>query len=298
MFDGRGPAAYVQYLTRPGLNTVLGPVPLSAYVSTRTRSPTAAALGDLLTRVASAYRDSSLDALGDARHARAFSPRCWTGELPTRMDDPMAASLSRLGMLHASISSPRDPEAWRSVFSGQGMPQDIIAVMNFVATQAPLMLAACSRSHVLRHYFEGGNPTLGGLRQMVADEMFGHDCLGLVGTYLVWCGVEARYPRLSQAQYETVLGWERVTSLAQVDDRCVLLWLTTSVNHIAIIDRVTARNGDSLTIDLCQSSRGGPQVNVGATLRAASTPYFSLRGGTPAAPVVGAEILVVKRPQW
>jgi hypothetical protein len=298
MFDGRGPAAYVQYLTRPGLGTALGPVPLTAYVSTRARSPNAAALGDLLTRLVSSFRDSSLDALGDARHVRAFSPRRWTGELPTRMDDPMAASLSRLGMLHDSIGGVRDPDAWRSVFSGQGMPQDVIGVMNFVARDAPMMLAACGRSHALRHYFEGGSPSLSGLRQMVADEVFGLDCLGLVGTYLAWCGAESRYQRLSQAQYESVLGWRRLGNLTEVEDRCVLLWLNTGTHHIAIIDRVVSREDGSVYIDLCQSSRGGPQVNTGVRLTRSAGPYFKVHGGDPPSPVSGDEILVIKRPQW
>jgi hypothetical protein len=303
-FDGRGPAEYVDFLTNPGLNTCVGPVPLTAYVSTHGRSPNAEALKDLFHDILDSFSNSSLDETPGTRRRRPteFVPRGWDGSIPSGVGDPLAAGLNRLERMRTSIGT-HGITAWRSVFTGQGLPQDIVEVMNFVVQQSDLMRAMTGAGHSLRRYFADGTPTRATLVQMVADEIFGMDCLGFVGTYLAWCGVRADYHRITVAQYATSPGvsqCEPVTSIDGIEARCILLWPNSATQHIAIIDRVNSRSGDSLDIDLCQSSQGGPQTNHNVTLsRVGRSGLVSISGGNPELPPVPRrDITVVKRRSW
>lgn len=300
-FNGRTPAEYVAFLTDPGLQTCVGSVPLRAYVSTRARSPRAAALGQLLTATLGSFANSALDETPGTRRARraAFAPRGWSGSVPTGQGDPLSAGLNRLERVHDGVAA-HGRTAWRSVFSGQGLPQDIVEVMNFTVQQGDLMQAMTGSGHVLREYFSDGAPNLATLRRMVDDEVFGMDCLGFVGTYLVWCGVRSSYPRMSVSQYAEsgISGCAPINSLDGVEARCFLLWAALDTQHIAIIDQVVERRGSGLLINLCQSSRGGPQTNVGVTLTHNGGGMFSISGGSPALPVAGGRIQVVRLSHW
>ena len=50
--------------------------------------------------------------------------------------------------------------------------------------------------------------------------------------------------------------------------------MLTNGMHIQIIDEVTERGKGFIKIDLCQSSTGGPQCNVGVTLRSGGGSYL------------------------
>ncbi len=301
-FDGRSPRQYVEFLLTPGLSTCVGAVPLNAYVSVHGRSPNAESMRDLLNNAIGYFSDSRIDETPGARRRRPtdFAPRGWDGAIPTGSGDPRAAGLNRLERMRDEIST-HGATAWRSVFSGQAVWTDVVQVMNFLVEQADLMRAITGGGHAFRRYFADGPPTQATLRQMVADEIFGMDCLGFIGTYLVWCGVRSSYHRISVEQYANagISSCELVSDIAQISERSILLWRPDGnpYQHIAIIDRVNDRTSRHLNIDICQSSRGGPQLNTNVTLTKVRSGIFSLGCESPL-PVPGTHINVVNRRSW
>ena len=63
-----------------------------------------------------------------------------------------------------------------------------------------------------------------------------------------------------------------VKSLDEIDDLAIVM-LTSGV-HIQIIDCVNDLSGNTLDVDLCQSSSGGPQTNEGVTIHAGGGDYL------------------------
>ncbi len=311
-----GPSDFVGFLTRPGMQTSGGNIPLHRYVSGSHRSPRAAAALALFNGILSRFVNSDLDATPsaavNARHpARAF-------DSPASMADAgapatHAAAMNALERVRSRVINHHGgvrPSNWRRIFTGQGMPENILLVWEYILTHREFLCSLqadqlhAGSAHPFQHYFSLGNP----VKAMVADEIFGYDCLGFVGNYLHWAGLQPHYPECSQAQYITRLGFEPVARATDIVPLSVVLWLTTRTQHIAIIDRVHEAGPDTAVVDLCQSSRGGPQTNVrasltirrGETIAAGSTSMQAFRVrtlGTPAMPVTGT-VTIARNPNW
>lgn len=278
-FLGLTPAEYVRYLTSPGLPTAVGSVPITSYVSTGGRSPQAYAVFDFFNRL---------------------------------LREPATSNTDGLRNLYDQIinsgGSPRTSN-WRRVFTGQGTADNLLAVLNYVANNQEMLATATPRGGDLspfRRFFPSrasDHQGQSGLRAMVENEIWGLDCLGFVGSYLVWCGLLPRYPEYNQQQYLSNLSFDQVSHVVEIETRCVVIWPSTSTEHIAIIDEVTEREGNTAIVNLCQSSRGGPQTNIGVRLtvnsaRAPGPRRFSIRGGTPEIPVAGTNVILGRRDRW
>lgn len=282
----RSPAAFVRHLVAPGLPTSRGAVPLNAYVSGRRRSPQAAAALALFNRLLARPR---------SRHG---------------LPDAEAAAVAALGRAHAAVVGGGRASSWRRVFTGQGHPDHLALVWEFILRHRDFLVAQRAE-HVhpgtrnpFEHYFGSpGNP----VAAMVRDGIFGYDCLGFVGNYLCWAGARTAYPECAAEQYITRLGFEPLAGVAAVQPLTVLLWVDTGTQHIALVDRIFDRGADGVQVQICQSSAGGPQINEsveirrnGATTVAAAgqrlQSFRFARRGTPAAPVAGHFVLA-RRPE-
>lgn len=290
-FNGRTPAAYVDFLVNQGIPTNAGPVCITSYVSTGSRSPLAVQVYMYFNQVLTTVRYSS------ARRSEARGIQ----ELHRRI-------VTRGG---------RDTH-WRRVFTGQGIVEDLADVMNYILDHQDF-LREDPRSPLAGYLtsIHGAQA----LRRMAREEIFGLDCLGFTGSYLVWCGVEPHYPEHSQPGYISGLGFRPVSSLAEVDARCVALWLTPPASgeaspdaaadadrdtrghaglHCGYVNDVTARDAAGITITFCQSSRGGPQTNLGVRLTLAGPDdggrtQFRISGGAPSLPVTGLVVIGKRR---
>jgi hypothetical protein len=286
------PSAFVARLIQPGLATRSRPVALARYVSSGQHNPLAAAVHAQLNQLMSgqlAAPDGQSAALADLRQLR---------------QDVLAAP-----------GAARDT-AWRRVFTGHGVPAHLVAVWNFILSHRSL-LQALPGFHESREpdsaavdvswstWFATGDP----IRAMVADAVFGYDCLGYVGNYLYAAGLEPAFPERSVAQYTWMMGLRPVTSLTELHALAFLLWPGGAghTQHIAIVDRVhllthNERGRDRVLVDICQSSSGGPQCNQRVMLAPTSgrvhvhgqslPAYRIVDGGSPSAPVRGTFTLM------
>lgn len=282
-FNGKTPSNYVELLTQYGIRTNVGNIPITSYVSTGCRSPRAHAAFryfESLLRGGSASESSSGRDLAQLRQR----------------------VMDRGGQHRAS--------QWRRAFSGQGTVDNIADVMNFIADHQDMLRSAAP----FAPYFTGPPSTQqarNALRRMVADEIFGLDCLGFTGTYLVWSGTRQQYPECQQRQYFSILDFDPISNSVDIGERCIVVWLNElnpahRVEHIAFIDSVIGREGSHVVVNLCQSSRGGPQTNREVRLTAGSQRFtirgreaitFRISGGNPAIPV-GGHVIAGKRRAW
>lgn len=274
------PSDFVRFLVEPGLASGCGPVALNRYVSGRHRSPRASAMYALLNGLLN-------------RH-------------PGRTD---GAGLAALRRARGSIVASGRPSSWRRVFTGQGQPEHIQSLWQFILANREFLLTLESdRVHAgsrrpFEHYFgSGGNP----LVAMVNDEIFGYDCLGFVGNYLCWAHGRDSYPECSAAGYVERLQFEAISGPEQIEPLTVLLWVTTGTQHIAIVDRVHAQDSTSALVDICQSSAGGPQTNQRVELRkhgdttvvvgeSEMQQFRFYQRGTPAVPVASPMVIAKHR---
>ena len=141
------------------------------------------------------------------------------------------------------------------VFTGQGLPADIVAVMSIVNTYQGQFKANAQ----LAPYFKQKDF----LQAMADDACFGIDCIGFVGTYLVESGLEDSYVGRRPLDYAAV--FQPVRSLDEITDYSAVM-LTNGL-HIQMIDTVNERKNGSIVVDLCQSTKGGPQTNFSVTIR-------------------------------
>ena len=171
---------------------------------------------------------------------------------------------SKAGVLRAELIKivKGKPEAaiaqgagFERVFSGQGLMEDIIAVMSVVNTYQAQFKAVPA----LAKYFKEQDF----LQSMANDACFGLDCIGFVGTYLVESGLEGSYIGRRPRDYTSA--FPPVRSLDDVTDYSVVM--LTNGMHIQMIDTVNERSDGRIVVDLCQSTKGGPQTNFGVTIR-------------------------------
>jgi hypothetical protein len=146
----------------------------------------------------------------------------------------------------------KQPE-YQRVFTGQGLPMDLAIVMSLVNANRD----ALAKNADFKAYFKETDF----LQAMADDGVFGIDCIGFVGNYMVQSGLEPKYVGRRPLDFASL--FKPVKSLDQVRPNSVVM-LTNGL-HIQMIDQVRPKDGQ-LLIDLCQSSKGGPQMNVSVTL--------------------------------
>lgn len=165
--------------------------------------------------------------------------------------------------------------------TGQGYPSDFILVMEHIAQNlddVKRLVVQPWRSEVgprgARVSVPDGAPrpiseifgykgpmAVHYLNAMVEKKVFGLDCIGFVSQYLVYSGVWQAYKTYYPQNYTQE--FRPIRSLSQIRALAVLIWSNV---HIAIIDTVKSFDPDpehprTVTVDICQSSAGGPQLN-------------------------------------
>jgi hypothetical protein len=148
------------------------------------------------------------------------------------------------------------------VFTGQGSRDNFILAMTIINKYKSEFQANSG----LAKYFKVADF----LQAMVDDHCLGLDCIGFVGTYLVDAGLEASYVGRRPLDYTSA--FVPVQSLDQIDNFGVVM--LTNGMHIQIIDEVTQRGNGYVKVDLCQSTSGGPQCNIGVTIRSGGGEYL------------------------
>jgi hypothetical protein len=291
------PSAFVERLIGIGLPTNGDPVRLTRYVSGHGHNPLAVAVMAQLNQM--------MD-----RGARAADPRA-------------AADLLRVRQAVIADTDGARVAAWRRVFTGQGRPNHLVAVWNYILSHRAALEALPAVNAAMdgredtpaldftwSSWFATGNAP----QAMVRDAVFGYDCLGFIGNYLCAAGLRSDYAEYTVAQYASQLRLQAVADLSLVRPLCLLLWPggVGHAQHIAIIDRVITReelDGGRLllTVDLCQSSANGPQCNrrvmlslsgTSVHLGGSSLPGVRMSGfGSPPAPVRG-NFALMQHPDW
>lgn len=187
----------------------------------------------------------------------------------TRTGSSSARSRDALSVAIHHITRGRPEHAFvvsdhgRRVFSGQGMPDDLIAMWAIVVTYEAEFRAVAA----LAPFFATPNY----LQAMADAGCIGMDCIGFVGTYLGASGVTNGYVGRVPLGYSS--SFPLVTGLDGIQDNSVVM--LTNGMHIQIINRVTARHANYLDVELCQSSGpGGPQKNLGVRISAGGGSYL------------------------
>ena len=167
-----------------------------------------------------------------------------------------------LGLIRKIVTGKPEAAAASSagfarVFSGQGMPSDIIAAMSIVNKYQDEFRAEAT----IKKYFEKADF----LQEMVDHGCFGHDCIGFVGTYLAEAGVTTGYEGRVPLGYLDF--FKPAKTLDDIGPRSVVT--LTNGMHIQMINELVEFHPNYIKVDLCQSTHpGGPQCNVGVTLKA------------------------------
>lgn len=161
---------------------------------------------------------------------------------------------------HVRLTNPD----FQRVFTGQGLYEDIYAAMSMVESfKDDLSSDATLRSYTSRQDF---------LQKMVDDTYFGLDCIGFVGTYLVAASAQPAY--VGRRPLDYLSAFRPLKSIGEIDDLCILT--VTSGEHIQIIDNVTERHDSYIICDICQSSSGGSQTNIGVCISAGGGNYLDV----------------------
>lgn len=268
------PAAFVDELINPGLPTSIGPVALRSYVSTAARSPLAAAVREQLNGLMTQGGEGP-------RALRALRDRCEDG---------------RGGH-------------WRRLFSGTGHLDRLVELWEWMLAYRDLLATLPPPQGAAGPSWTGWLAQANPLQAMVDAEVFGLDCLGFVSQYIRRSRLMAHAPTWDVEQFGTVASLAPIAAAAGVRPLTLLLFpeAATTAQHIAIVDRVDAVLGDSVRVDLCQSSRGGPQTNrrvviapngaTQITLGTLSLRAWTITGGSPPAPVQNP-MVPMRRPAW
>src|SRR5262249_1714380 len=127
------------------------------------------------------------------------------------------------GELNSIPSSEMD-----RIINGQGKPKHIRTVMELI----------WENREGFKNYKEGGKTTFGKyfektnpLQEMVADTMFGLDCIGFVGRYMEASGIMTDYPPFYPRNY--LDRFFPIDSIWKIDSCSVLVWVKGV--HIALI---------------------------------------------------------------
>jgi hypothetical protein len=164
-----------------------------------------------------------------------------------------------------------DRNASTGVFSGQGLIEEFAWVFSRIVHHRQALM---------------GNSDFGALIQradylqaLCDDRVFGVDCVGYVGGYLVASGVDRHYGGYTPESF--FYSFHPVQTLDQIQALCVVV--ITSFSHVQIIDRVVERRRDRVIVDLCQSTSSpeavGPQCNRGVSITLSSGDYADVDEG-------------------
>lgn len=173
----------------------------------------------------------------------------------------LAASVTRTAKSHNELSTINTP-GFSRVFTGQGSIDNFITAMQLINRYKGEFKAVPA----LAKYFKEEDF----LQAMIDDKCFGLDCIGFVGTYLVEAALEPGYVGRRPLDYAAV--FTPVKTLDQITDYSVVM-LTNGL-HVQMIDTVNERGNGWVEVDLCQSSKGGPQTNMGVRIRSGGGDYL------------------------
>jgi hypothetical protein len=148
------------------------------------------------------------------------------------------------------------------LFTGQGPRDHFIAALELINKYRDKFKAAPA----LKKYFAKDDF----LQEMLDDACMGLDCVGFVGTYMVEAGLESGFERRVPLGY--AVPFPLVKKLDDVQSGSVVM--LTSGLHIQLVDVVTDRGSDYIKVDLCQSTEGGPQCNVGVVIKSGGGDYL------------------------
>jgi hypothetical protein len=149
------------------------------------------------------------------------------------------------------------------VFTGQGSIDQFTEVFLFMCENKKIL----QNDPSLKGYFASEN----WIQAMVDGFCFGQDCIGFVGTYLEAAGVE-KYAGRVPLGFASV--FKPVQSLDEIQHRSAVM--LTNGMHVQMIDEVTDRSHGKITVDLCQSSTGGPQRNASVTINAGGGKFLDV----------------------
>jgi hypothetical protein len=168
---------------------------------------------------------------------------------------------------------------------GQGHPDTFVKIWDFMCRNQEQLknIRLDQGKNVFDKYFRDNSDETA-LQMMVNDKFFGIDCVGFVGNYLVHTGLWDKY------QGHEIANWDRLfkANIKKAEDvrKCqIILW--SNFSHIGIVDWIHGIDGNQVTVDICQSSSGGPQCNERVTLTQTKTQgkngyiQFKLEGDLP-----------------
>lgn len=246
------PSDFVNYLTSPGLSIPsAGSIPLQQYVC-------------------------SVEAYGGSKNAEAV-----IGALNSKIPVDSSRTAGRDGSISPDNRISAQTRKIGRMMTGQGYPDDFVLVMEHFAAnfeEAKKLVVqpydSVKGEDGKRHSVPEGRPraisSIYGykgsnaadyLNAMVEKKVFGVDCIGFVSQYLVYAGVWSEYKTYYPDNYAAE--FKPISRLSQIVPLAVMIW---DNYHIGIIDSVNSFNPDeenptSVTVDVCQSSSGGPQIN-------------------------------------
>lgn len=176
----------------------------------------------------------------------------------------LAVNLKKIAQAH-SEGAITQPGFWQ-IFSGQGNRDNFVAAMTIINKYKDEFKSVKQ----LAKYFKDNNF----LQAMIDDKCFGLDCIGFVGGWMVEACLEGSYVGRRPLDYASI--FTPVKSLADVTDNAVVMM--TNGMHIQLIDYVKSRDGNkTITVDICQSTSGGPQRNESVTIHAGGGNYLPVQ---------------------
>jgi hypothetical protein len=246
------PSGFVNYLTSLGLSiSSAGSIPLRQYVC-------------------------SVEAYGGSKNAESV-----IGALNAKIPVDSNRTPGRDGNIPPDNRISAKTRKIGRMMTGQGYPDDFVLVMGHFAAnfeEAKKLVVQPYESvkgeDGKRHSVPDGRPraisSIFGykgsnaedyLNAMVEKKVFGLDCIGFVSQYLVYSGVWSEYKTYYPDNYAAE--FKPISKLSQIVPLAVMIW---DNYHIAIIDSANSfspneENPTSVTVDVCQSSSGGPQIN-------------------------------------
>ena len=243
----RTPNDFVNHLINPGLNAIPGRIPLKQYVCLSKKNG----------------GNAEIDALLSALRAKALRDKS------TRETIDEYVGATELNLL------------WK----GQGRPQSFIDVMDFLVDNKDQMQGVQGTlGKVYSKYFAQTEDATA-LKKMVADHYFGIDCIGFVANYLRFCGLWNEYKPYEIDQWDRVFT-KRVNTIDDIEHLSLMVW---PGSHVALVHIAWADDLGPLKckVDICQSSKGGPQTNRGIYLTDSRSPTvkgykaFAIEGKVP-----------------
>lgn len=261
------PFQFVNYLTSPGLSAKAGTIPLTRYLCQTPKN---------------GGNDNAVSLIGPLR---------W-------MKD---------GGNGATMNTLIGGTAIDLALKGQGAGSTFIAIWDFMCRnkeQLKKIHVKQLNGNVYDLYFKNQSDKTA-ITNMVRDRFFGIDCIGFVGTFLVYTGEWEKYKGATPDQWPDWHCTVKVNSAKDIKPLDFLIFV--GQGHIAIVDWVHGMaDATSVKVDICQSSSGekiGPQCNENVILKegvkdgTGRLQYLIRHAGSPAMPVTG-HVYVMRRKEF